>query len=75
MNGSKNLETHILKKIISNCKMNIELVDNFIYEIKERRYGLNIAINTLKATYEQWVILEILARGLRDILFERENKI
>ena len=75
MNGSINLETHILKKIISNCKMNIELVDNFIYEIKERRYGLNIAINTLKATYEQAVILEILVRGLRDILFERENKI
>ena len=75
MNGSKNLETYILKKIISNCKMNIELVDNFIYEIKEKRYGLNIAINTLKATYEQAVILEILVRGLRDILFERENKI
>ena len=71
----KNLETYILKKIINNCKMNIELVDNFSFEIKERRYGLNIAINTLKATYEQAVILEILVRGLRDILFELENKI
>lgn len=75
MNDFKNLETYILEKIISNCKMNIELIDNFIYEIKERRYELNIAINTLKSTYHQAAILEILGRGLRDILFEQENKI
>jgi hypothetical protein len=66
MNDFKNLETLILKKIISNCKMNIELIDNYIYEINERRYGLNIAINTIKSTYHQAVTLEILIRALRD---------
>ena len=66
MNDFKNIEIHILKKIISNCKMNIELIDNFIYEINERRYGLNIAINTIKATYYGGVELEILIRALRD---------
>lgn len=73
MTEFKNLETHILKRIINNCKMDMELIDNFIYEINERRYGLNIAINTIKSTYESAVVLEILARGLRDILLEKEK--
>lgn len=85
MNDFNNLETYILKKIISNCKMDIELIDNFIYEIKERRYGLNIAINTIKSTYHAAAILEILIRALRDkyehgseeikIELEQENNI
>lgn len=68
-----NLETHILYKIINNCKMNMELIDNYIFEINERRYGLNIAINTIKSTYESAVVLEILARGLRDTLLKKKK--
>ena len=66
MNDFKNMETHILKNIIGNCKRDIELIDNYIYEINERRYGLNIAINIVKATYYQAVHMEILIRALRD---------
>ena len=69
----KDLETLILKKIISNCKMDIGLIDNFIYEINERRYGLNIAINTIKATYYAAADLEISIRALRDKLNEIEQ--